>query len=115
MGTSVRVSLYDNYDHLTEQREEDGDGHLAEANGMAIQRRYYDESHRLFGLALFDKDDKPARYTACFAGISCPGGGQPWHAVRIVYGPSGRETANEYFDEHGQLIGTIDCRTQLCW
>ena len=90
-------------------------GQLFESDGMAIKRNYYDDTHLLFGIALLDAQERPARYSACFTGVDCPPGNQDWHAVRIVRSPDGRATYNHYFDADGEKIMTLDCKTQQCW
>lgn len=112
-GTVRRRYLYDNYDHLAEAQNLDEDGALVAADGMAIKRNYYDDRHRLFGLVLLDTNGQPAHYASCFTGVECPD--DPWHAVRVVRSPDGRVTHNHYFDHHGKLMVTIDCRQDQCW
>jgi hypothetical protein len=114
-GTIARQYVYDNYDHLAETRNLDESGQLFESDGMAIKRNYYDDTHLLFGIALLDRNEQPAEYSACFTGVDCPPGNQTWHAVRIVRSPDGRATYNHYFDAQGRKILTLDCKTDECW
>ncbi|MBZ0235376.1 MAG: hypothetical protein K8M05_23815, partial [Deltaproteobacteria bacterium] len=113
-GTVARKYVYDNYDHLAETRNLDEDGGLFESDGMAIKRNYYDDTHLLFGIALLDARERPADYTACFTGVTCPPN-ESWHAVRIVRSPDGRATYNHYFDHVGRKIMTLDCKRDQCW
>lgn len=119
MGTVVRRMIYDNYDHLSESQDYDAQGQIQEVDGMAIKRNYYDDSHRLFGVILLDKQGQPARYASCYVAVTCPtdanGNPLPWHAVRLLRSPMGRVTSNVYFDRSGRSIYTTDCKTQQCW
>jgi hypothetical protein len=112
MGISQRRYRYDNYDHLHESLFIDARGELFEARGSAIQRSLWDASHRLFGYQLLDASGKPARYNACFMGMTCPK--KDWHAVRIHRRPNGRVESNQFFDAEGQLIESIDCSAKQC-
>jgi hypothetical protein len=114
LGAFGRRSIYDNYDHAAEIQELDEHGALVDSHGMAVRKLYYDDSHRLFGVVLFDRLGQPARYYSCFIDLTCPEGLE-WHAVRIVSSPTGRSEKNLFFDDDGQLIATVDCGEHPCW
>src|SRR5204862_876556 len=105
MGTAQRKTRFDNYDHPAESRSLDASGADTDSSGMTIRRNLWDATHRLFAIQLFDRDNKPARYTACYIGATCPAGA--WHAVRINRRPNGTAQTNQFFDADGQLIDTI--------
>ena len=112
-GTFIRAFSYDAYDHLIETRNLDQRGGLVDSMGNSIGRYLYDEGHRLFGVLLYDADSKPATYTGCFAGLTCPS--RPWHAVRVVRSDKGRATKNMFFDRDRNLVFTSDCDSAQCW
>ncbi|MFW5740563.1 MAG: hypothetical protein ACOC1F_09375 [Myxococcota bacterium] len=112
-GTHVRTFTYDAYDHLVETRNLDPRGRLVDSMGCAITRYLYDESHRLFAVLLQDAQGKPATYTGCFTGLTCPT--RPWHAVRVVRSSKGRAIQNMFFDRHRSLVYTSDCDVGRCW
>jgi hypothetical protein len=113
LGCALRRFQYDNYDHNFETRNFDARGQLVEALGQAIRRELYDDAHRKFGVLLLDKAGKPASYTGCYVGVSCPN--RPWHAVRIVRSPKGSVEKNLFFDAAGQLIHTQSCGATRCF
>jgi len=113
LGCSIRRFRYDNYDHEVEASDHDAQGNVIEVQSKAYVRTLFDQSHRRFALLLFDKQNKPSRYTACFVGVDCPS--QVWHAVRIVRDSKGGLEKNQYFDAAGQLVETLDCHRQRCW
>lgn len=113
MGCAIRRFRYDNYDHEVEASDHDTRGAVIEVRSKAYVRTLYDQSHRRFALLLFDKQNRPSRYTACFVGVDCPS--PAWHAVRIVRDQKGVVEKNLYFDAAGQLVETLDCRRQRCW
>lgn len=113
MGCAVRRFDYDNYDHQIKATNYDARGKLYNVRGMAIRAAIYDQGHRRFGLLLYDAQQRPASYRACFTGVRCPG--KAWHAVRIMRNPQGKVTTNLYFDRDGQLIHTLNCDKQRCW
>jgi hypothetical protein len=113
IGTAIRRFRYDNYDHLYEATSHDVDGNLEESLGMTTRRDLYDTAHRHFAILLLDRAGKPARYTGCYTGVTCPK--QPWHAVRLVRGPDGAVNQNQFFDAAGQLLQTVDCRVTSCF
>jgi hypothetical protein len=106
-------STYDSYDHLFESTVVDADGELVETNGMTTRRDLYDTAHRRFAIVLLDRAGKPAQYTACYVGVTCPE--KAWHAVRLVRGIDGRVMSNQFFDSTGQLVATQDCSTATCF
>lgn len=112
-GTHVRTFRYDAYDHLIETRNIDERGRLIESMGNAITRYLYDDGHRLFAVLLQDRSGKPATYTGCFTGLTCPG--RHWHAVRVVRSEKGRATQNLFFDRDRALVFTSDCALAQCW
>lgn len=111
-GARTRKFTYDNYDHLFEGRGYDEAGNLLESLGMAVRRDLYDVEHRRFAIVLLDKAGKPARYTGCYGGSTCP---KMWHAVRLVRRPDGIVDKNQFFDDKGQLIDTKDCSKVRCF
>jgi hypothetical protein len=111
-GAVTRKFIYDNYDHLFEGRGYDKAGQVIETLGNAVRRDLYDIAHRKFAVVLLDKDGKPARYTGCYGGSTCP---KTWHAMRIVRKPDGIVDKNQFFDERGQLIETKDCGNVRCF
>lgn len=113
LGTALRKLRFDNYDHFVEARNYNASGALHPALGSAIQRRIYDQGHRLFGVLLYDNHRKPARYRGCYTGRTCPD--QPWHAMRVVREPNGSVSRNLFFDREGQLIRTVLCERARCW
>ena len=113
LGASSRRYKHDNYDHPFESQSFDRAGRLVEQSGTATIRELYDIRHRRFALVLLDVDGKPARYTACFTGATCPE--RSWHAVRIVRLGDGTVEYNQFFDEDGQLIEAVSCRTNKCF
>ena len=113
LGASSRRYKHDNYDHPFESQSYDDKGHLVEQSGTATIRELYDIRHQRFALVLLDASGKPARYTACFTGATCPE--RPWHAVRIVRLGDGTVEYNQFFDEEGQLIEAISCRSSKCF
>lgn len=113
LGASSRRYKHDNYDHPFESQSFDADGHLIEQQGTATIRELYDIRHQRFAIVLLDANGKPARYSACFTGATCPD--RPWHAVRIVRLGDGTVESNQFFDEDGQLIEAISCRTSKCF
>lgn len=115
LETYVRHSVYDNYDHLYESLSFDRRGQLIDSHGMAVRRVIYDRGHRIFGLLLFDRRNKPARYHGCYVGRTCPPRGKPWHAMRVMRRENGSVESNLFFDEHGQLIYTVECNKHRCW
>lgn len=113
LGASSRRYKHDNYDHPFESQSFDDKNHLVEQSGTATIRELYDVRHQRFAIVLLDKSGKPARYTACFTGATCPT--SPWHAVRIVRLGDGTVEYNQFFDADGQLIEAISCRTNKCF
>jgi len=113
LSTWERRLRYDNYDHLSETRSLDQRGELVESLGLAIRRQLYDRGHRLFGVLLFDAQDRPARYGGCFTGVECPD--TAWHAVRVVRATNGRLVKNQYFDARRQLVLELDCARSKCF
>ena len=113
LGASSRRYKHDNYDHPFESQSFDGKGALVEQSGTATIRELYDIRHQRFAVVLLDASGKPARYTACFTGATCPE--RAWHAVRIVRLGDGTVEYNQFFDEDGQLIEAISCRTSKCF
>jgi uncharacterized protein YjhX (UPF0386 family) len=113
LGTALRKLRFDNYDHFVEARNYTPSGKLHPALGSAIQRRVYDQGHRLFGILLYDEQRRPARYRGCYTGRTCPD--QPWHAMRVVREANGRVSRNLFFDKDGQLIRTVLCARARCW
>jgi hypothetical protein len=113
LGASSRRYKHDNYDHPFESQSFDETGHLMEQSGTATIRELYDIRHQRFAVVLLDANGKPARYTACFTGATCPE--RAWHAVRIVRLGDGTVESNQFFDEDGQLIEAISCRTNKCF
>lgn len=113
LGTIARKQRYDNYDHLAVSTNYGADGKLISALGTAINRRIYDSGHRLFGILLFDAQQKPARYRGCYTGRTCPD--VPWHAMRVVREANGSVMRNLFFDHDGQLIRTVLCDRARCW
>jgi hypothetical protein len=113
LGTSIRRFEYDSYDHLSVARELDAAGQPIEGDGLASRTQLYDQGHRLFAVLLFDRDERPARYTQCFVGVDCPD--VPWHAVRIVRSADGKVVQNLFFDADAQRIETMDCTEHRCW
>ena len=113
LGASSRRYKHDNYDHPFESQSFDDKNRLVEQSGMATIRELYDVRHQRFAMVLLDKTGKPARYTACFTGTTCPA--HPWHAVRIVRLGDGTVEYNQFFDEDGQLIEANSCRTNKCF
>ncbi len=113
MGTFRRVNVYDAYDHLYEAQNLGADGKPEQGHGVSSTRRLYDTGHRLFGVLLYDRDGKPARYRACYTGKECPRA--PWHAVAVIRGRDGRATENAFFDaDKGQIL-RLDCEKAPCW
>ena len=117
LGASSRRYKYDNYDHPFESQSYDASNHLVAQEGMATMRELYDIRHQRFALVLLDVDGKPAKYTACFTGATCPDPPQkrPWHAVRIVRLGDGTVEYNQFFDADGQLMEAVNCRTSKCF
>jgi hypothetical protein len=113
LGASSRRYKHDNYDHPFESQSFDDKGQLVEQSGTATIRELYDVRHQRFAIVLLDVNGKPARYTACFTGATCPE--RAWHAVRIVRLGDGTVEYNQFFDEDGQLIEAISCRTNKCF
>jgi hypothetical protein len=113
LSTWARELRYDNYDHLSETRSLDRRGELVESLGLAIRRQLYDRGHRLFGVLLFDAQERPASYTGCFTGVECPD--SAWHAVRVQRAPNGRLLKNQYFDARKQLLLELDCSRSMCF
>ncbi len=114
LGCVVRRYRYDNYDHRVKTINYGFDGKVKDVRGMGSMRIIYDRGHRLFGLLLYDVDDRPARYRACFTGRSCPSK-KPWHAVRVMRRANGSVARNSFFDHEGQLVKTISCDKVPCW
>lgn len=114
LGASSRRYKHDNYDHPFESQSFDDKGNLVEQSGTATIRELYDIKHQRFAVVLLDVDGKPARYSACFTGATCPEN-RTWHAVRIVRLGDGTVEYNQFFDEDGQLIEAISCRTNKCF
>jgi len=112
-GTFVRTLAYDAYDHLIETKNLDKHGRVIESMGNATNRYLYDDGHRLFGILLYDAQGKPAIYSGCFTGLTCPS--RPWHAVRVVRSDKGRVTKNLFFDRSRALVHTNDCGVAQCW
>ena len=112
-GTAVRRFRYDNYDHQVEATSYDAAGEVTETLGVTTRRTLYDAAHRSFGIVLLDRRGAPARYRSCYVGATCPT--RPWHAVRIVRGPSGLAEQNLFFDAAGQLLETMACRRVRCF
>jgi hypothetical protein len=113
LGASSRRYKHDNYDHPFESQSFDERNKLVEQSGTATIRELYDIRHQRFALVMLDVNGKPARYTACFTGSTCPE--RAWHAVRIVRLGDGTVEYNQFFDEDGQLIEAISCRTSKCF
>lgn len=114
LGASSRRYKHDNYDHPFESQSFDNKNRLVEQSGTATIRELYDIRHQRFAVVLLDVDGKPARYSACFTGATCPEN-RTWHAVRIVRLGDGTVEYNQFFDENGQLIEAISCRTNKCF
>jgi len=112
LGTFEARSTFDNYDHLVEALYLDAKGNPTAMLGASSRTTLYDPGHRVFAELLF-AGDAPAKYEGCFTGRTCPA--LPWHAVRVVRGPSGEVVGNEFFDADKQLIETIDCRIKRCF
>lgn len=113
LGASSRRYKHDNYDHPFESQSFDDQNRLVEQSGTATIRELYDIRHQRFAVVLLDVNGKPARYTACFTGATCPE--RAWHAVRIVRLGDGTVEYNQFFDEDGQLIEAVSCRTNKCF
>jgi hypothetical protein len=113
MGTVLKRSRYDNYDHLVEMTSYGTDGEILEVNGAAIRRELYDARHDRFGILLLDKAGTPAGYDGCYLGATGPS--KPWHAARIVRRSDGTAIANKFFDVDGQLMETVDCAKNGCF
>lgn len=113
IGTAIRRFEYDSYDHLSVSGELDAAGQPIGSNGMASYRQLYDPGHRRFAMLLYDRQERPARYTGCFVGVDCPG--TAWHAVRIVRTPEGKVVSNIFFDHAARRIHTTDCAISLCF
>ncbi|MBA3395056.1 MAG: hypothetical protein H0T89_20585 [Deltaproteobacteria bacterium] len=114
IGITMRRFQYDNYDHTFEARNYDEDGALVDALGFAVRRDLYDDAHRLFGVLLFDSNNRPAAYTGCFGGTTCPET-ESWHAVRVRRRSDGTVASNQFFDANGQLLETFDCTRVMCF
>jgi hypothetical protein len=113
LSAHTRKFRFDNYDHMYESTGYDIKGNVVEGLGMATRRDLYDSAHRLFGVVLLDRNGKPAHFTGCYAGSTCPKAG--WHAVRIVRRADGDAQTNQFFDQAGQLIETADCKKVRCF
>ena len=112
LAAASRRFRYDNYDHSFEATGYDAAGTLVESYGVATRRDLYDAAHRRFAVVVLDKAGKPARYTGCYAGHTCPAS---WHAVRIVRRGDGTPEKNQFFDFAGQLVKTMDCKKVRCF
>ena len=114
LGCAVRRFQYDNYDHQVKTVNYGFDGKIKDVRGMGSMRIIYDQGHRQFGILLYDIQDRPARYRACFTSRTCPRK-KTWHAMRIQRRANGSVSKNLFFDHEGQLVATISCDKKPCW